>query len=384
MKNNYDIKGEVTSIYVSRKEGEILEIIVDTEDLDKIMSFKNSWGATKTGENSWIIKGTYREDKVKKNIILSRFILDVKDSQPVRFINGNSLDHRKVNLTVGYEEVQIVRRNEYEIRGDIAFLKLKRRNENDIYTQIDLEDLQRVLDKGTWFAEWHKDFKSYLVQNVSYYYIEGKRCRKKSTLHSFIMGMNSKEPIRHYDGDTLNNCKSNLKVYSQTMINDYEEIDKDTIAIILRDKHGKEKARTLIDKEDLERVINNGYTWCYLKSKGEPYAVANTKEGRIYLHRFIMNTPKGVVTDNKEHNTLDNRKNNLINATVSENQQNRKGARKGSKSGIRGVSWDERNQDWVVVVKGNYYGRFKDIEKAKELANQKIKELMPYLIRKDK
>lgn len=48
-----------------------------------------------------------------------------------------------------------------------------------------------------------------------------------------------------------------------------------------------------------------------------------------------------MVTDNKEHNTLYNRKNNLVNVTLSENQQNRKGSRKGSKSGIIGVSWDE-------------------------------------------
>ncbi|MEH7114568.1 HNH endonuclease [Neobacillus niacini] len=164
------------------------------------------------------------------------------------------------------------------------------------------------------------------------------------------------------------------------MMNDYEEIGNDTVAIILRDKQGKEKAKTLIDKEDLERVLSNGYTWFYFKTpKGEPYAVANTTEGRIYLHRFIMNTSKGMVTDHVNHDTLDNRKQNLVNATKSENQQNRKGARKGSRSGIRGVSWDETNQDWIVVVKGKYYGRFKEIEKAKELANEKIKEVMPYI-----
>lgn len=134
-----------------------------------------------------------------------------------------------------------------------------------------------------------------------------------------------------------------------------------------------------IDKEDLDRVINNGYTWCYFRSNGEPYAVANTSQGRVYLHRFIMNTPKGMVTDHREHNTLDNRKCNLVNVTLSENQQNRKGSREGSKSGIRGVSWDSRNQDWIVNVKGKYYGRFKDIEKAKKLAEEKIKQLMPYL-----
>lgn len=165
------------------------------------------------------------------------------------------------------------------------------------------------------------------------------------------------------------------------MINDYEDLEDDVVAIILRDKHGKEKARTLIDKDDLERVKANGYTWFYFKGNGEPYAVANTAEGRIYLHRFIMNTPEGMVTDHRNHNTLDNRKSNLVNATISQNQQNRAGARKGSKSGVRGVSWDETNQDWIVSVKGTYYGRFKDIEEAKRLAEEKIIEQMPYISR---
>jgi hypothetical protein len=164
------------------------------------------------------------------------------------------------------------------------------------------------------------------------------------------------------------------------MINDFEENDIDTVAIILRDKRGNEKARTLIDQEDLKLVLNNGYTWFYFKTpKGTSYAVANTPEGRIYLHRFIMNTSDGMVTDHRNHDTLDNRKENLANVTISENQQNRKGARKGRRSGIRGVSWNETNQDWIVVVKGKYYVRFKEIEKAKELANEKLKEVMPYL-----
>lgn len=379
MKNSYEIKGEHTIVFINRPDGEILEVIIDTEDLEKVNSFPNTWGATKVRGDRWQIKGTYRENKIKKNSPLSRFIFEVANSSPVRFINGNQLDHRKSNLTIGYHEVQIVKGNEYKVRDDIACLKLKRQDGSILTTQIDAEDLQRVLDKGTWFAEWHTDFDSYLVHNVSYYYVEGKKHRKKITLHSFIMGVVNREPIRHADKDTLNNCKSNLKVYSKAMINDYEEVEDNAVAIILRDKHGKEKARTLIDREDLERVKANGYTWFYFKGNGDPYAVANTPEGRIYLHRFIMYTPVGMVTDHRNHNTLDNRKENLMNASISENQQNRQGARKGSKSGIRGVSWDETNQDWIVNVKGTYYGRFKDIEEAKMLAEEKIKEQMPYL-----
>lgn len=383
IKNRFEVREDATIIFVDRPDGQIIEVLIDRNDLPKAMSFPNSWGATNVGGRKWQIKGTYRENKIKKNITLSRYLLDIEDRSPVRFINSNPLDHRRSNLTVGYEEVQITKGNDYEIHNDTVVLKLNKRDGTFLYTQIDREDLERVLDKGTWFAEWHADFNNFLVQNVSYFYTNSKKHRKKATLHSFIMGTDSKAPIKHVDGDTLNNCKSNLKVYRQTMMNDYQEIDNETVAIILRDKQGKEKARTLIDKEDLERVLNNGYTWFYVKApEGYPYAVANSVEGRIYLHRFIMNTPDDMETDHKFHNTLDNRKQNLINATKSENQQNRKGARKGSKSGVRGVSWDETHQDWVVVIKGKHYGRFKEMEKAEELANEIIEEVMPYLNKK--
>ncbi|MEA3321185.1 MAG: hypothetical protein U9Q88_14345 [Bacillota bacterium] len=382
MKNNYETLNDRAEILINRPDGEILKVIIDHEDLEKANSFPNSWGATKVRGNRWLIKGTYRENGVKKNVPLSRFLLDVKDNSPVRFINGDQLDHRKSNLTVGYEDIQIIKGNEFEIKDDKAIIKLNRRDQSALYTQIDKEDLPGVLEKGTWFAEWHPELNNYLVQNVSYSYVEDIKQRRKITLHSFIMGTEKKEPIKHLDKDTLNNCKVNLRVYSLEMMNDYEELGEDIVAIILRDKYGKEKARTLIDKEDLARVIGNGYTWSYFKGNGEPYAVTGTAEGRIYLHRFIMNTPKGMVTDHINHDTLDNRKSNLNNATISENQQNRKGARKGSKSGFRGVSWDETNQDWIVNVKGIYFGRFKDIEEAKKLATEKIEETMPNIGRK--
>ncbi len=69
-----------------------------------------------------------------------------------------------------------------------------------------------------------------------------------------------------------------------------KNIDEETVAVILRDRYGKEKARTIIDKEDLNRVVNNDYTWVLFKKDTEPYAVANTPEGKIYLNRFIMST----------------------------------------------------------------------------------------------
>ncbi|MEA4825079.1 MAG: hypothetical protein VB130_00360 [Clostridium sp.] len=207
--------------------------------------------------------------------------------------------------------------NEYEIKEDVAYLKVCKKNGTTIDTKIDVADLKMVLDKGTWFAEWNKNFNSYLVQVTNYSSVDGKNLKEKQTLHSFILGTHTKTPIRHLNGDTLDNRRCNIEIYNQnTVVNDYEDVDSETVAIILRDKYGRKKERTLIDKEDFDRVINSGYSWVYYLSQGEHYAIANSPNGRVYLQSFIMNTPQNMVTKHITHNSLDNRKCNLNNVLL--------------------------------------------------------------------
>ncbi|NMM64073.1 hypothetical protein HBE96_15630 [Clostridium sp. P21] len=188
-----------------------------------------------------------------------------------------------------------------------------------IDTKIDAADLKAVLDKGTWFAEWNKEFNNYLVQTVFSSNTAGKKHIEKQTLPSFILGTHPKAPIRHVNGDTLDNRRCNISIYDQNNgVNDYESLDQETSAIILRDKYGIKKSKTIIDKEDLDKVINSGYTWVPFKSHSENYAVANTADGRIYLHDFIMNTTDGTITKHINLNTLDNRKANLKNSLLAE------------------------------------------------------------------
>jgi hypothetical protein len=207
------------------------------------------------------------------------------------------------------------RLNEYEISGEVATLKLNKKDGTalNISAVIDLEDLKAVLEKGVWYAEWNKDFNSYLVVNSIEYYSEGRRCSGKQTLQAFLLKVHTKAPIRHINGDTLDNRKANLEIYVQKNTNNYEFFDQNSTAIILRDKYGKKEAKTLIDNDDLDRVINYGYAWVCHKIKGEAYAVANTPGGRVYLNRFIMNTPENMVTHAINLNNLDNRKTNLKN-----------------------------------------------------------------------
>lgn len=70
------------------------------------------------------------------------------------------------------------------------------------------------------------------------------------------------------------------------------------------------------------------------------------------LHQLINNTPKGMVTDHINGNTLDNRKCNLRTCTQMENSQNRCG--KGGASSYRGVVWKKPSspnaKEWAVSV----------------------------------
>jgi hypothetical protein len=116
----------------------------------------------------------------------------------------------------------------------------------------------------------------------------------------------------------LDNRKGNIEIFDHTAINDYKVISENAIAVILRDKYGKENGRTVIDKEDLDKVITKGYTWVLYISKKQPYAIANTASGRVYLNRFLMDTPEEMITHHVNLNTLDNRKSNLENKVIEE------------------------------------------------------------------
>lgn len=207
--------------------------------------------------------------------------------------------------------------NEYEVKENVTFLKLSKKDGMTIDTKIDSDDLNKVLEKGTWFAEWSKDFNNYLVKTLSSSFADGKNTKEKQTLQSFILGTNTKTPIIHINGDTLDNRKCNIKIYDlNAVVNDYEIVDTESVYVILRDKYGRKNEKTLIDSDDLDRVINSFHSWVYYFHDGEHYAVANTKNGRVFLHNFIMDTPEDMITKYVTHNTLDNRKSNLKNVPI--------------------------------------------------------------------
>lgn len=77
-----------------------------------------------------------------------------------------------------------------------------------------------------------------------------------------------------------------------------------------------------IDDEDYHLL--EGWRATVIRMKDKYYYIQLQKRGeKQYLHRLIMGNPEGYDIDHINHNTLDNRKENLRLFTRSENSKNR-------------------------------------------------------------
>ncbi|NFE74886.1 hypothetical protein FDA33_16785 [Clostridium botulinum] len=201
--------------------------------------------------------------------------------------------------------------NKFEINNKVAFITILKKNGEELTAKVDVEDLNKVKESGTWFAEWNKDLNSYTVQNISLTKVNKKSKPLKQSLQSIILDTNPRTPIRHINGDTLDNRRSNLEIVERNIKNDYEVVNDDTIAILLRDKYGKVQNKALISKEDLRKIVTDTYTWVLHKNYDNFCVIANTPNGRIHLDRVLMNPDENQTVHHINLNPLDNRRSNL-------------------------------------------------------------------------
>lgn len=103
---------------------------------------------------------------------------------------------------------------------------------------------------------------------------------------------------------------------------------------------------TLIDKEDWNMVKG----FCWYNDHG--YVRTSASGVKTYLHRYIMDAPKGIQVDHINGNPLDNRRLNLRLCSDMKNKWNTP-IYKNNKSGYKGVTF-YKNKYWranIVVNK---------------------------------
>lgn len=126
---------------------------------------------------------------------------------------------------------------------------------------------------------------------------------------------------------------------------------------------------TLIDSDDYHKVIQYVWRSAFDYSTQTCYAKSGRGKTTKNLHKLILDTNNRV--DHKNHDTLDNRKDNLREVTNSQNMQNRKGAQYNSKTGVRGVHYSVQNKKYHAkvtvmykVVYSAFFDNLEDAEKA--------------------
>jgi hypothetical protein len=169
------------------------------------------------------------------------------------------------------------------------------------------------------------------------------------------------------------------------MKNQYEIID-DYVVIYMKRKKSGEILKTYIDLDDFDKVKELNLSWhpYWEKTMKKYYARATRYLGIVdgkpkydtpLLHQIIVDTVGmggKIHVDHKNHDTLDNRKENIAVTSTSQNAMNRQGANKNGTTGVRNVSYDKTNNKYIVQLqvngKNTVFGRFKELEDAKECA----------------
>jgi hypothetical protein len=125
----------------------------------------------------------------------------------------------------------------------------------------------------------------------------------------------------------------------------------------------------IIDAVDVPLV--SGQNWAAFVQPRAVYVFrkdySGTKARTVYLHRFLMNDPCGLLVDHEDSDGLNNRRGNLRVATKMQNMRNRR-IHRNNKSGFKGVFLVKARGNWVAQITINcqqkYLGTFASPEEA--------------------
>lgn len=121
-----------------------------------------------------------------------------------------------------------------------------------------------------------------------------------------------------------------------------------------------------LDQDDYDRFKDLKISVRLVKSRKRyvPYVRVKIphRKHEVGLHRLIMGEPAGKIVDHKDHNTLDNRKDNLRICTKAQNGYNSRTYR--GTSQYKGVFWSSQKNRWSAKIGTKHLGFFKIEEHA--------------------
>lgn len=139
----------------------------------------------------------------------------------------------------------------------------------------------------------------------------------------------------------------------------------------------------LVDDCDFEWL--NQWKWCASKSYCTFYAIRSdrypeTKKAHtVLMRRLILNAPKGMDVDHRDHFGLNNQRGNLRLCTHRQNIHNSRANRNSKTSVYKGVSYCKERKKWRACTefqgKTIHLGRFSEQIEAAKCYDAKAREL---------
>jgi hypothetical protein len=106
----YEIQDDITYIYLYQRNGNKHTLIIDTFNLEKVITFNHKWHvAWHRGTNDYYVRatiylGTDGKGKSKNKLYyLHKFLLEDIECQHIDHINNNTMDNRMCNLRASYQ-----------------------------------------------------------------------------------------------------------------------------------------------------------------------------------------------------------------------------------------------------------------------------------------
>ena len=95
MKNSFEVRGDLVAIFLNRRDGSVLEAIIDRADLERAKAFRLKWGpqwCPKT--KSFYVVGQ------RNTVFIHRWLTSCPEGLEVDHINHDTLDNTRKNLRI--------------------------------------------------------------------------------------------------------------------------------------------------------------------------------------------------------------------------------------------------------------------------------------------
>lgn len=250
-------------------------------------------------------------------------------------------------------------KNEYEVRGDITAIFIRRRNGDILETLISTSDLEKVKEfPYSWCVKWDSHVKSYYVLGL-----KKKPDGRNSTirLHRYILDPPKCKVVDHINHDTLDNTRGNLRIVTNGQNQQNKRIDYTSVPGI---SYFKRTQKWLVSITVEGKDINLGY-----------YRDIKQAENIAIKARIVyMPFSKEAMNNQSEYTEED-----LLREIEPYRYEHKLTGRK-SKSGHHGVGWDKRRKRWTCHLRGFgkplYLGSSKDKQEAIEIVKNAREEYM--------